>query len=319
MKKNLKVLLIIIFVVGAFLTYKNYDGSKVIGSSTSNKDDAGIKNLENREKYLSCMAEPYKSESLDEDFNELFEEYKNKGVAIYFTELNNNYSYSLNETKTYYSASVVKLFDAIYLIEQAKKGEIDLNDTITYLPSDKRAGSHKTDEHKYYDEIPVKDLINYAISVSDNAAHYMLVKYIDAKALNLYFKNNGDISLGLSNSKPFSYNYTATMANESLKRAYTIIKDDDEYGKLLKDAMDNDYTNVLNFDEVKVLHKYGWYADYFHDLGIYDSDDPYFISILTMYGNSNYEQKLQAIHKKIHEIYQKNLDSKRAKCLNQAI
>lgn len=304
-------------IIGLFYSQELIKNDVVVGDNNSNKE--AIKNLENREKYLACMNIPYKSESLETDFTKLFEEYKNEGVAIYFTELNNDYSYSLNETKTYYSASVVKLYDAIYLIEEAQKGKIDLNDTITYLPSDKRAGSHKTSNHNYYDEIPVKDLIDYAISVSDNAAHYMLVKYIDAKVLNLYFKNNGNISPGVTNTKPFSYNYTAVMANETLKRAYNIIKDNSKYAELLRNAMDNDYTNVLNFDNVKVLHKYGWYDKYFHDLGIYDNENPYLVSILTLYGKEDYEKKVQTIHKKIYEIYSKNLDSKRAYCLNQAI
>lgn len=317
--KNVVKFITLIIALGA-ITFSYLEKDKeVLSNIKHDKDEAVIKELETREIYLNCMEEAYKSETLEEDFNKLFAEYKNEGVAIYFTELKNDYSYSLNPLNEYYSASVVKLFDAIYLIENAKNGSINLDNTITYLPSDQKAGSHKTSEHEFYDEIPLKNLINYAISVSDNAAHFMLVKYINAPTLNLYFKNNGDINLGLTNKRPFSYVYNAKMANESLKRAYDIIKENDEYSTILKDAMDNDYTNALNFEDVKVLHKYGWYDKYFHDIGIYDGEYPYFISILTLYGKGKYEEKVQSIHKKINAIYNKNLDSKKSYCLNKAI
>lgn len=115
-------------------------------------------------------------------------------MFCYFNDLSNKYTYAQNETKIYYSASAIKLFDAIYLIEKAKAGEINLNDTITYLPSYNLSGSLKTSKHKYYDKISLRDLIDYAISVSDNAAHFMLVKHIGASNLNKYFKTKHTIT-----------------------------------------------------------------------------------------------------------------------------
>ena len=58
----------------------------------------------------------------------------------------------------------------------------------------------------------------------------------------------------------------------------------------------------------------------FHDIGIYDSDNPYTIAILTQYGNKGedvYGNKIREISKKIYEIYNKNLELKKEYCQKQ--
>lgn len=264
-----------------------------------------------QEAYEKCLDTPYQMDGLEEAFDNLFNEYKGTGIAIYFTDINNEYDYTFNATRTYYSASAIKLFDAIYLVEKAKNGEVDLNDTITYTASDKKGGSAKTSEHNFGDKIPLSDLISYALSVSDNAAHAMLVKYIGSNKMNSYFS---DAKLSITDSKPYEYNYTATMANESLKRIYDIIKENDDYSTLIKSAMKNDYANSLNFDNVSMLHKYGLFDNYYHDIGINDSDNPYLVSILTSYGKTNYKEKVKDIHKRLYELYQENLKEKEEFC-----
>lgn len=315
LKKALNTLIYIAFIILLYLFATNLlYNSKVIANSTEtlNKN----KSLATKYTYFNCMNSSYKSENLQNDFENLFNSYKGKNIAIYFTDINNDYSYYLNENKTYYSASVVKLFDAIYLIEKAKNGQINLDDTITYTANDKKGGSSKTDMHNFNDKISLKDLINYAISVSDNAAHFMLVKYIGANNLNKYFKNNYNINLNITNEKPFEYNYTAKMANEALKLVYKILDANDEYSKLLREAMNNDYVNGLNFDNNKFLHKYGFFSSYYHDIGIYDEENPYLISILTLSGESGYSDIVPKIHKEINEIYKENIRNKEKYCSN---
>lgn len=271
---------------------------------------------EKEKAYLDCMNNSYQSDDLKEQFETLFSNYKDQNIAIYFSDLNNKYEYFLNETKNYYSASTIKLFDAIYLIEQAKAGKIDLNDTITYTKEFRLVGSEGMKNHKIGDKVPIKVLIKYAISVSDNAAHFMLVKYIGANNLNNYFKNNYNISLQITNERPFVYNYTASLANTSLKIIYDILKENDEYSNMLKEAMNNDYINGLNFDNFKFLHKYGFYDSVYIDIGIYDDKNPYLISILTLSGEKGYNTVVPKISKEIHEIYHNNLNKKEEYCHN---
>lgn len=258
--------------------------------------------------YQKCMDTPYKSEKLDLMFEELTKEYN---VAIYFKDLNNDYTLNLNSTKVYYSASAAKLFDVIYLVEEAREGNINLNDTLTYKPSDARQGSIGMKQHKYNDKVAIIEMIKYMLLYSDNTAHFMLVNYIGVDTINEYFS---DINLHFTKEQPFCNNYTTLMAIYSLERIYDILKIDDEYSKVIKDAMNNNNMNYLKFDNVNILHKYGYYDMYYHDIGIYDSDNPYLIAILTLYGNSNYQGKVKALSKGIYEIYSKNLEEKESIC-----
>ncbi len=311
-KKRIKLkiltMFILLIIIGIVILYQL--SPKVYKSKSDTLEK--LKVLETKYAYYDCMRSGYQSEDLNKKFNELKSKYPN--ISIYFNDLSNNYIYSQNETKIYYSASVVKLFDAIYLIEKAKVGEIDLDDTITYLPSDNRSGSLKTSKHKYNDKIRLRDLIDYAISVSDNAAHFMLVKHIGASNLNKYFKTEHNINLNITDAKPFAYNYTAKMANASLELVYDIIDADDEYSKLLKNAMNNTYVNGLNFDDKEFLHKYGLFAANYHDLGINATNFPYLISILTPYGETDYITKVSKIHKEIYQIYEENINAKLEYC-----
>lgn len=319
MKKNIiSVVSVIIALISVFI-YINTSDDKIITNNTDDRHNINTETIQEREKYKKCMDEPYKMSNLEKLFDDLFLEYKGEGIAIYFNELKNEYSYKFNANKIYYSASAIKLYDAIYLIENAKNGNLSLDETITYTSKDKKAGSEKTDKHNFGDKISLNNLIDYELSVSDNAAHSMLVKYIDANKLNNYFKTNGNVSLGLTNAKPYCYNYTIEVANTSLERIYDILKANDKYSNLIRTAMNNDYGNGLDFDEVNMLHKYGLFNNYYHDIGIYESDNPYLISILTLYGEKDYKKLVQTIHKKIYEIYKNNLEEKKAYCLNKAM
>lgn len=289
-------------------TYLIYNTNQVINSD--NNSEEKIKEL----KYNACLNNPYQSENLKDNFNALFDTLKGKNIAIYFSDLKNEYYFSFNETKVYYSASTAKLFDAIYLIHQAKKSLIDLNTTITFLPKYDFSDTIIKKNYKYYDEVSLKELITYAISVSDNASHFMLVNYIGANKLNSYFKDNYNLNLNLTNDKPFINNYTAQMANTSLKLVYDIIAEEDEYAELIESAMNNTYVNALNFDNETFLHKYGLYGSYYHDIGIYNGDNPYLISILTLYGKKDYLNIVSNIHKQINELYQENLKAKEEYC-----
>ncbi len=311
MKKLITIIMIILlFGSGIYIYGKIKEDKEEQRIAEEKRIQEEIKRKK-QEAYEKCLDTPYQREGLEESFDNLFNEYKGTGIAIYFTDINNEYGYSFNATRTYYSASAIKLFDAIYLVEKAKDGQINLDDTITYTAADKKSGSAKTSEHNFGDKISLSNLISYALSVSDNAAHSMLVKYIGSSKMNNYFS---DTKLSITEAKPYEYNYTAAMANESLKRIYDIISKNDEYSNLIKSAMKNDYANSLNFDNVSMLHKYGLFDSYYHDIGIYDSNNPYLVSILTMYGKTNYNELVKDIHKRLYKLYKENIDEKEEFC-----
>ena len=273
---------------------------------------------EQKEKYEECLKKPYKMASLEQEFNDLFKTYKDKHLGLYFTDIKNEYSFYLNPKKSYYSGCVVKLFAIIYLIEQAREGKIDLHDTYTYLPQDRHAYSDLTDKHPYYDKIPITTLIEYMLLVSDNSAYMIVIRNVGAQTINNYFKNKYNVTLHFTNTHPFEAGYNAELGNKSLELLYNTLQVDDEYTKLVKDSMLVAEENALNFDDIKILHKYGELAPYHNDIGIYDGEYPYLITVLSLYANDDYITKISEVSKDMYSIYKKNLDSKNTYCTNVA-
>ena len=303
------LIIVITFLVGYKLGYFN-ENSVFYQTVNAFKDEETIK----KQEYMNCMSKPYASSTLDDEFNNAFEELKKSGVAIYFKDINNDYVWNMNSTKVYYSASTSKLFEVIYLVEEARKGNIDLNSTLVYKPSDAMQGSIGMKKHKYYDEVSLSELIDHLLTYSDNTAHFMLIKYIGLDTLKEYFS---DFNLVMVSEDPFVRNYTALMASKCLERLYSVLEVDDDYSALIKKAMNNKNMNYLSFDDKIIYHKYGMYDASFHDIGIYDSNNPYIIVVLTLYGNLGQDvfgPKVQNISKKVYEIYSKNLELKEEYC-----
>ncbi len=271
--------------------------------------------LKANNEYASCLITPYKSEEVDTLFNELLNTLNTNELSIYFEDLNNEYTLTINPDTTYYNASIIKLFDASYIIDN----NVDLNDTITFTEDYRSMAKEGLLNYELNAEVPIKDIMYYAISVSDNGAHRMLTDYIGVDNLRNYAKNTLGITLTITDSDRFG-NMSVTSTNTLLKHVYELLQNDNDYTALLKDAMNNDYYNGLNFDEKTFLHKYGYYNQYFHDIGIYDNTNPYTVSIFTLYGNPDNGalDKVSNISKEIYNIYQTNLDKKEEYCYNLA-
>lgn len=312
MKKVIGVILVIFICLACALFYRDYiyDNENTWVEQTLNvfKDEEKIK----QQQYIKCMNNSYKDESIDSMFEEISNIYKNNGVAIYFKDLNNDYELKLNENKIYYSASTSKLFMVIYLLEKYRNNELDLETKLVYKPSDAMQGSIGMKQHKYYDEVPLSELIKHMLVYSDNTAYFMLINYVGLDNLKLYFK---EYNLVMESFDPFIRNYSADLAMKSLVRLYELIQIDDDYSKLIKESMNNKNMNYLSFDDKTFLHKYGYYDASYHDIGIYDDENnPYLLAVLTLYGNGDYSTKVNNISKQIYEIYNKNISLKEEYC-----
>lgn len=233
---------------------------------------------------------------------------KNYQVSIYYEDILTGFTYTYNPKTIYYGCSLIKLVDALYLINKAIVGEIDLDkETITYTANYKASDSIKMAKRKIGEKVSLRDLIDYAISVSDNTAHFMLIDYIGINNLKAYGKSLG-AKVILTGGDSFG-NQTAEDTNIYLKEAYKIINENSEYGPFLKKIMDNNERNAFNKENIKIYHKYGSYGPNYHDIGLSLENYPYTISILTLHENKNYIEVVQNIHEKIirlHNEFHKN-------------
>lgn len=195
----------------------------------------------------------------------------NYNVSIGYYNLVTGDEYLYQENKIYYGASLIKTLDAIYLYD---KGLVNSS---------------------------ISSYIEKAISVSDNASHSYLVNYIGKTNL----KNYG-IGLGAYNTLSGNDNYGNTTVKDQivyLKKLYDISKKNDD----LKSYFINDYGNYLKIDNIDVMHKYGYYGKYYHDVGIVLDNEPYIVVILTNHGNDNKKEIINNLSNLIYKYHKKKL------------
>lgn len=288
--------------------------------------------------YDACLISPYneaeKTTELTNAMNAIDSLIKenNYQASVYFENLENGLTYKYDATKIYYGCSLIKLVDALYLINKAsnpdsshfanEENNEDINKKLS-LDEEKIIYENKyiagyssgLAKHKIGDQVSLRDLISYAISVSDNSAHLMLIDYIGFDNL----KNYG-LSLGgkviLTGGDKFG-NQTAEDTNIYLKEAYRIISKDKEYGPFLLNIMDNDDHNAFNREGVKMYHKYGSWDINFHDIGLNLDGSPYALSIFTTHGYSNYTKVIQDIHNKVIELNDTFIKYRKDKCYEE--
>ena len=273
------------------------------------------------EEYNTCVNKPYADTELTEELQNKKQEVNNLIVknnykaSVYYEDITTGFTYTYNAKTVYYGASLIKLVDALYLINKAIEGSIDLDtETMTYTAEYKKAFSSGMSSHNYGDKVTLRELITHAISVSDNTAHMMLYDYIGRENLRVFGMSLGAKAILPTGSDKFG-NQTAEDTNLYLKEAYRIITENEEYGSFLKEIMDNNVRNSFNTDTIRIYHKYGACDPYYyHDIGLSLETHPYAISILTLHENSNYKEVVQNIHAKIIELQDLFYETRESNC-----
>ena len=55
------------------------------------------------------------------------------------------------------------------------------------------------------------------------------------------------------------------------------------------------------------MHKYGYYGQYYHDVGIVLDDEPYIVVILTNHGSDNKKEIINNLSNLMYKYYKKEL------------
>lgn len=195
----------------------------------------------------------------------------NYGISVGYYNLSNGYTYLYNANKVYYGASLIKTLDAMYIYEN----NLVNNNT--------------------------RNLVQKAISISDNKSHESLINYIGYDNLKKYGK-----SMGATNTLTGSDYYGNTTVNDQLiylKRLYKLLNNS-TYGEELKGYFINNYGNFLKFnDTLSIAHKYGYYSNYYHDVGIVFGNNDYIIVVLTTEAKNDYRGIIKNISKLVNNIH----------------
>lgn len=261
-----------------------------------------------QEQYEKCVKNPLPEEGFNEQTSskkqEILDYSKKNGLKYKYEDLKLGYSFSYAENDSLYGASLIKLVDALYLIDN----DVDLSKKIKYESKYVRGSSEGMSKHSLGSYITLEDLMKYAITYSDNTAHAMLYEYIGKSNLKNYANNLGATTIFTGTGDTFG-NQTVHDTAIYLKRAYEVV-DEKPNGKILKEAMLNTRKNKLNFDDITYAHKYGSWEQYFHNIGIHYGDYPYTVSVLTTKGENNapaYINKLSKLSYEFNKLYYENL------------
>ncbi len=176
-------------------------------------------------------------------------------VSIGYYNINKDYTYKYNADKIYYGASLIKTLDALYVYEK-----MNLTDNL-------------------------RALVKPTIEKSDNNTHRKLVEIIGINNIREYGKSMG--ATQILNRYASDY-YGNTIVDDQLiymKYLYNFINNesvDAAKREELKNYFINKFNKYLKFDGAPtIMHKYGYYSVYYHDVGIVLDNEPYIVVILT--------------------------------------
>lgn len=296
-------MLLVIFFLGLYVKVR-YDNNFESKIRLEQLEKEKQKEKEKQEKvYNNCLQDDIditllgdKFATSEKELTKFLEQYE---AYVSYEELESNYYFGYKDTNVIYGASLIKLVDALYVLDN----NIDINSTLKYSSGYYSKYNKGLNEHKVGDDLKIDDVVRHALAVSDNGAHKMLIDYIGFSKLKSYGKSLG-AEVTLSGGDNFGMQ-TAKDTNIYLTRLYDLLSLNDNAIKF-KDYMINNFHSYLSVNNLEVAHKYGYYDYVFHDIGIVFDEKPYTISVLTMYGNKDYAKVINEISLKVnahHNIY----------------
>lgn len=296
---------VVIFVINFF---KQINAEKINQKELTKINEKMEIEKKNKKAYDDCLTKAFDNSEITDEINSYI-----NGLNIYFKDRYNlsvmyedlayGFTYIYNDEKDYYAASTIKSLAAMYVYEKAYNGEMNLDDTITYTSKLRRGSSLKMSKRKYGEKISLRELVNYSVTVSDNTAHNMLVKYIGVNELKKYGNEMG-ADLTHLNGDLFGY-IDLDDAIIYMKKLNLLINSTGDYGKELESYFLGAAQNSLELTDynIKAAHKYGEYEYVYHDIGIVYDKNPYVIAVLTHEGKKDYEHIIKDVNLKIYELH----------------
>jgi beta-lactamase class A len=215
-------------------------------------------------------------------------------VAVYIKNLSTDYTIEINSDIQIPSASLVKIpiMAAVYYL--VDRGELSLDEKITYRRKHRCGGSGIIKRFHYGKKFTIKELTELMITISDNVATHMLIDRIGMKKLNEIFRK-----LKLKNTNINRFVMDIKARNKGIEN-YTTAEDigfllEEIYnGKLISKEASNEMLLILLKQRicdripkklpsyVAVAHKTGLMKDVCHDAGIvYTNNGNFIICVLT--------------------------------------
>ncbi|MDF2607009.1 MAG: penP [Bacillales bacterium] len=242
---------------------------------------------------ITTNYKPASALTIDAKINSLIK--KSGGqITISYENLITKDKLNYNVNTAMRAASTMKLPLALFVLEKAEQGSINLNQRLVYTSRHYYGGSGIIQNKKIGTSYTIRELIKYAIVHSDNIAFIMLKEKVGSGAFLNYLKTSG--------AKYGYVNGVATLSandlNIFLKKAYTFSQKS-KLGKELVNYLSNTVYNTTipsGIPKIRVAHKVGMIPMYniYNDAGLIFDNQPYTLVIMTKGIEYNKSQKVIA-------------------------
>ena len=134
-----------------------------------------------------------RAQSLFADTESKVAQYLNDGTeyAVYLAYPAKSTETFIYNSKPMRSASMIKVFILATVMEKAKQGEININETLTLRGSDKVGGAGILAGYASGTELTLREVMELMITHSDNTATNIVIDRIGMSAINEYIQNQG--------------------------------------------------------------------------------------------------------------------------------
>lgn len=208
---------------------------------------------------------------------------KKAEYSVYFEDLRTGQGFGINEHAWFHAASTIKLPAVLYLNQLAAEGRVDWQTKVAYEPeTDWQAGAGALQFFGQAGEgYTLRTLQTLSLTLSDNIAHRMLVRYLGKDNIAGYMR-----SLGAEAAYPQGQAITtARDMGIYVRAALDLARRHPAEGKRLLDDLANTIWDVgLSGrlpEGVTVAHKEGDVSGVANDAGVVFSARPYILVVLS--------------------------------------
>ena len=284
-----------------------------------NYPDYTITSKEGAAYLADCLKSPLTSEQLTDnllntskELENLFNE-SNYNFAFKYKDLYTSFTLSYNSEQSIFAASTIKAPEAIYIYKEAEKGNINLNDTIKYTSNYYNEGTGILKNTSFNVDYSIKELVEYSIIYSDNAAHLMLNnKYKSSNMLN-YWSTLGTTTIFKQNNAWGNIN--ANDATIYMEELYDYYINENKYDEELLSYFDKSWKIISTPNsDIRIASKSGWSGLSLHDTALIFDKNPYTLTILTQRGYTDYQYFFNKVSTLIYNFHKEYWNQKSNIC-----
>ena len=323
-------ILILIVVIRAINSKRNLKEYKEIEKNLVEKlennvkfeysEDVDINQDIKTDSLVDCLKKPLGENDITDEMKNISKELENTmneskyNFAFKYKDLNTGFSLSYNSSQPIFAASTIKAPEAIYIYEEAEKGNINLDDTITYTANYYSDGTGILKNRQFNVDYSVRELVSYSIIHSDNAAHLMLNNKYKSENIYNYWSNLGTTVIYKNNTKWGDIN--ANDATIYMTELYNYVSKDNQYSKELLDYFKKSWKIIsIPNKDIVIASKSGWRDYSLHDVSLIFDKNPYTLTILSNRGYTDYESFFNKISNLIYNFHQMYWQKKINSCV----